>query len=134
MSMSQGPVPANNMSKSMSSDNSLKSGKISVMSVDRGETVMVVWNEDHNNYVIYTEPSAGLLMHFLHSESVPALGLTSNAASNGNSAVSARKLFATGEVTDKEYCQAKKPENRFKVPQGTKFFRVRCKPISHAAR
>ena len=45
----------------------LKSGKISVTSVDKGDTVMVVWNEDHNNYVIYTEPSASLIMHFLHS-------------------------------------------------------------------
>ena len=33
----------------------LKSGKISVTSVDKGDTVMVVWNEDHNNYVDYTE-------------------------------------------------------------------------------
>jgi len=33
-----------------------------------------------------------------------------------------------GQVTDKEYCQAKKPNNRFNVPMGTKFYRVRVKP------
>jgi hypothetical protein len=33
-----------------------------------------------------------------------------------------------GQVTDKEYCQAKKPNNRFNVPLGTKFYRVRVKP------
>ena len=33
-----------------------------------------------------------------------------------------------GQVTDKEYCQAKKPNNRFNVPLGTKFYHVRVKP------
>ena len=33
-----------------------------------------------------------------------------------------------GQVTDKEYCQAKKPNNRFYVPLGTKSYRVRVKP------
>lgn len=33
-----------------------------------------------------------------------------------------------GQVTDKEYCQAKKPNNRFNVPLGTKFYRVRVQP------
>ena len=33
-----------------------------------------------------------------------------------------------GQVIDKEYCQAKKPNNRFNVPLGTKFYRVRVKP------
>ena len=122
-----------NMTKSMC--NNLKSGKISVTSVDRGETVMVVWNEDHNNYAIYTEPSAGLLLHFLHSDSLASLGLTNSAVGNNNGGdinclSASRKLFATGEVIDKEYCQAKKAENRFKVPQGTKFYRVKCRPVS----
>ena len=29
-----------------------------------------------------------------------------------------------------EYFQAKKAQNRFGVPQGTKFYRVKCKPVS----
>ena len=37
------------------------------------------------------------------------------------------RMYITAEVVDKEYCQAKKSENRFRVPQGTKFYRVRCK-------
>ena len=118
-----------NMTTSVS--NKLKSGKISVTSVDKGDTVMVVWNEEHNNYAIYTEPSAGLIMHFLHSESLTSLGLTHCVPTKNNTEDAnntSRKLFATGEVIDKEYCQAKKAENRFKVPQGTKFYRVKCKP------
>ena len=121
-----------NMTKSV---NKLKSGKISVTSVDKGDIVMVVWNEEHNNYVIFTEPNAGLLMHFIHSDSLSSLGLTpahSVSTSNGSSTCqnSSRKLFSTGEVIDKEYCQAKKAENRFRVPQGTKFYRVKCKAAS----
>ena len=121
-----------NMTKSV---NKLKSGKISVTSVDKGDIVMVVWNEEHNNYVIFTEPAAGLIMHFIHSDSLTALGLSPTSSltgSNGNSSSqnSSRKLFSTGEVVDKEYCQAKKAENRFRVPQGTKFYRVKCKAAS----
>ena len=31
-------------------------------------------------------------------------------------------------VTDKEYCEAKRPGNRFNVPLGTKFYRIRVQP------
>ena len=37
---------------------------------------MVVWNEDHNNFSIYTEPCFDLPLHFLHNESTHLLGLT----------------------------------------------------------
>ncbi len=102
----------------------VSSGKVNVASVDRGDIVMVVWNEDHNNFSIYTEPSFDLPLHFLHNESTQMLGL----AIPPNNA--ARLRYTTAEVVDKEYCQAKKSENRFRVPQGTKFYRVRCKPPS----
>lgn len=99
------------------------SGKVTVASVDRGDTVMVVWNEDHNNFSIYTEPGFNLPLHFLHNESITILGLAIPPCNGMNK-------YATAEVVDKEYCQAKKSENRFKVPQGTKFYRVRCKPVT----
>ena len=54
----------------------VSSGKVNVASVDRGDTVMVVWNEDHNNFSIYTEPTFDLPLHFLHNESAHLLGLT----------------------------------------------------------
>ena len=127
-------VPQESNANMIKSVNKLKSGKISVTSVDKGDIVMVVWNEEHNNYVIYTEPAAGLIMHFIHSDSLSSLGLSPSSSltgSNGNSSHnSSRKLFSTGEVVDKEYCQAKKAENRFRVPQGTKFYRVKCKAAS----
>ena len=99
----------------------VSSGKVTVASVDRGDTIMVVWNEDHNNFSIYTEPAYNLPLHFLHNESLVGLGL--NIPPNHSS-----RMYITAEVVDKEYCQAKKSENRFRVPQGTKFYRVKCKP------
>ena len=41
------------------------------------------------------------------------------------------KRIVTAEVVDKEYCQAKKSQNRFGVAQGTKFYRVKCKPVTN---
>ncbi len=70
--------------------------------------------------MIYTEGNS--LFHFLHSDSVVPLGLSPS--------IVPRKQYITAEVVDKEYCQARKPENRFKVPQGTKFYRVRCKALA----
>ena len=39
-----------------------------------------------------------------------------------------RPQWVLGEIVDKEYCQAKKTANRFKVPIGTKFYRVKAVP------
>ena len=36
-------------------------------------------------------------------------------------------MLTLSQVVDKEYCQAKKAENRFRVSAGTKFYRVRCR-------
>ena len=76
-----------------------------------------------SNYMIYTEGNP--LFHFLHSDSVIPLGLSSTLVP--------RKQYITAEVVDKEYCQARKAENRFKVPQGTKFYRVKCKALAKEA-
>ncbi|CAF1412794.1 unnamed protein product [Adineta steineri] len=76
-------------------------------------------------------------------------GMDSTSGDNGNSSTNIPTLINTsmmnstmfginglnlsttpllGQVTDKEYCQAKKPNNRFNVPLSTKFYRVRVKP------
>jgi len=104
------------LSKSMTS--LISNGKVSVTSADKGDIVLVIWTEDHNNYQIYQEGSS---LHFLHSESLHSLGLLPPGAEGP------RKKQVTAEVIEKEYCQAKKAENRFRVRQGTKFYRVKCK-------
>eukprot|EP00092_Neocalanus_flemingeri_P034467 GFUD01037478.1.p1 GENE.GFUD01037478.1~~GFUD01037478.1.p1 ORF type:complete len:1402 (+),score=479.73 GFUD01037478.1:84-4289(+) len=104
------------LSRSMTS--LISTGKVSVTSADKGDIVLVVWSDEHNNYQVYHE---GTVLHFLHTESISTLGLVE--------AGGLRKKHITSEVVEKEYCQAKKAENRFRVRQGTKFYRVKCKLV-----
>ncbi len=87
-----------------------------------GDRVMIVWSEEHNNFALYSDSNAPL--HFLHTDSFDGLALVAG-ATNG-------RRYTTAEVVDKDYCQAKKTGNRFRVPQGTKFYRVKCVPIKDA--
>lgn len=96
----------------------VSTGKVSVSSCNPGELVLVVWSEENSNYSIYQE---GTTLHFLHTDSIVTLGLQEGQAR--------RRRYTTAEVVDKEYCQAKKAENRFRVMAGTKFYRVKCKPV-----
>ena len=81
---------------------------------ETGDRVMIVWSEEHRNFALYSEgPHAPL--NFLHSDSLGALKL---------SLPPSARRYATAEVTEKEYCQAKKAENRFRVPQGTKLVKT----------
>lgn len=122
------PSPAGSLARlplraklSSSMHEHIRGGSVSVDSADKGDRVMVVWSEEHNNFAVYLEPSSGAALHFLHSDSLEPLGL---AAGGG------ARRYVTAEVLDKEYCQAKKSENRFRVPQGTRFYRVKCKPAA----
>lgn len=64
-----------------------------------------------------------------NSTNVPTLINTSmmNSTVFGTTGLNSTTTPLLGQVTDKEYCQAKKPNNRFNVPLGTKFYRVRVK-------
>lgn len=111
-----------NLTRSASS--LIQQGKISIVSCNVGDAVLVVWNEVHRNYLILQETST---LYFLHQDCLDVLGL--RPSSDG----SQRRLYCTGEVTDKEYCHALKPQNRFNVPKGTKFFRVKVRPLPKIA-
>lgn len=63
-------------------------------------------------------------MFFLHADSHEALNLMVPAENEPP------LCHAIGIVTDKEYCHAKKNENRYKVSVGTKFYRVKVRPRS----
>ncbi|XP_021922149.1 RB1-inducible coiled-coil protein 1 isoform X2 [Zootermopsis nevadensis] len=98
----------------------IQQGKISISSCNIGDSVLVVWDEEHRNYTILQETAT---LYFLHSDCLDTLGLCPG--SDG----SPRRLYSTGEVTDKEYCYARKSENRYRVPKGTKFYRVQVQPL-----
>ncbi len=80
------------------------------------DRVLVFWSEEHNHYAVYT--SAGSAFHFVHSSSIEELGL--------DKAGSGMRRPLVAFVLSKEYCETKKAENRFRIPKGTKFYRVVC--------
>ncbi|XP_068604582.1 RB1-inducible coiled-coil protein 1 [Brachionichthys hirsutus] len=106
------------MSQSMSSVSSRHSDKIAIRDFQVGDLVLIILDERHDNYVLFT---VGPTLYFLHSESLTALDLK---PATGTS----RRPWVLGKVMEKEYCQAKKAQNRFKVPLGTKFYRVKAVP------
>uniref|UniRef100_A0A8C1WA22 RB1-inducible coiled-coil 1 n=1 Tax=Cyprinus carpio TaxID=7962 RepID=A0A8C1WA22_CYPCA len=106
------------MSQSMSSVSSRHSEKIAIRDFQVGDLVLIILDERHDNYVLFT---VGPTLYFLHSESLTALDLKPATGAT-------RRPWVLGKVMEKEYCQAKKALNRFKVPLGTKFYRVKAVP------
>ncbi|XP_050798826.1 RB1-inducible coiled-coil protein 1 isoform X1 [Gopherus flavomarginatus] len=109
------------MSQSMSSVSSRHSEKIAIRDFQVGDLVLIILDERHDNYVLFTVSPT---LYFLHSESLAALDLKPGEYASGAS----RRPWVLGKVMEKEYCQAKKAQNRFKVPLGTKFYRVKAVP------
>ncbi|XP_024247133.1 RB1-inducible coiled-coil protein 1 isoform X1 [Oncorhynchus tshawytscha] len=112
------------MSQSMSSVSSRHSEKIAIRDFQVGDLVLIILDERHDNYVLFT---VGPTLYFLHSESLTALDLKPDPMFTSASGAS-RRPWVLGKVMEKEYCQAKKAQNRFKVPLGTKFYRVKAVP------
>ncbi|OCT76804.1 RB1-inducible coiled-coil protein 1 isoform X1 [Xenopus laevis] len=106
------------MSQSMSSVSSRHSEKIAIRDFQVGDLVLIILDERHDNYVLFTVSPT---LYFLHSESLSSLDLKPASGSS-------RRPWVLGKVMEKEYCQAKKAQNRFKVPLGTKFYRVKAVP------
>ncbi|XP_007950394.1 RB1-inducible coiled-coil protein 1 [Orycteropus afer afer] len=107
------------LSQSMSSVSSRHSEKIAIRDFQVGDLVLIILDERHDNYVLFTVSPT---LYFLHSESLPGLDLKPGEGASGAS----RRPWVLGKVMEKEYCQAKKAQNRFKVPLGTKFYRVKA--------
>jgi RB1-inducible coiled-coil protein 1 len=97
-------------------------GGVTINSCSKNDIVLVVWNHIHEQYIIVQDSS---ILYFLHAESYVDLKLSSN---------NPRACFSIGRVTDKEYCHAKKDENRYKVGKGTKFYRVKVRARSPSNR
>lgn len=92
--------------------------KVSITSFQSGDLVLLCLDEEHGHYVVFT---VGNTLHFLHTDCLDNLGLRSRMSTP-------REPWVLGIITDKEYCIAKKYQNRYRVPMGTKFYRVRAKP------
>nr|XP_002122437.1 RB1-inducible coiled-coil protein 1 [Ciona intestinalis] len=92
--------------------------KISISNFEPGDLVLVTYDTHYRHHVVVTLTHT---LHFLHNDSMNELGLKHNEPSN--------KTWLLSRFIDREYCQARKPNNRFKVPVGTKFYRVRLSNV-----
>ncbi|XP_023233220.1 RB1-inducible coiled-coil protein 1-like [Centruroides sculpturatus] len=96
----------------------ISTDKVSVLTCEIGDVVLLCFDEKHDNYMVFY---LGPVLHFLHTECLETLGFKNVSDEN-------RRSWALAEVIEKEYCLAKKPHNRYKVPVGTRFYRVKAKP------
>lgn len=92
--------------------------KVSILTCSVGDVVLLCYDEGHQNYVLFV---LGPVLHFLHTDCLETLGLQTAPGST-------RKGWVLAEVLDKEFCQARKSQNRYRVPTGTRFYRVKVKP------
>lgn len=94
--------------------------KVSVFTCIPGDLVLLYYDERYKNYVVFT---AGTTYHFLNQDCHELLNITITPGEM-------TKRWVLARVTEKEYCQARKEQNRFRVPLGTRFYRIRAKPWS----
>lgn len=92
--------------------------KVSILTCNPGDVVLLCFDENHQNYVVFL---LGPSLHFLHTDCLDVLGLKTAPGT-------VRKGWVLAEVIDKEFCQARKPQNRYHVAFGTRFYRVKAKP------
>ncbi|GFU06749.1 RB1-inducible coiled-coil protein 1 [Nephila pilipes] len=110
-------VPSESVKKASQNSSFDCNNKISILTCNEGDLVLLCYEERHENFAVF---HFGPFVHFLHSDSLQALNLKLPAGPN--------ERWALGVVLKKEFCVTKKPENRYKVSCGTKFYRVKVKP------
>lgn len=100
---------------SSQSQNLLKNS-IPLESCTTDDVVLVVWNSTHKQYTIVQESK---ILYFLHGDSYSGLNLSAPAEGCSFPTVN----YCIGRMVEKEYCHARKAENRYNVAIGTKFYR-----------
>ncbi|XP_063699943.1 RB1-inducible coiled-coil protein 1 isoform X2 [Culicoides brevitarsis] len=103
----------------MQSDTSKRTATIESCGV--GDLVTIVWNPTHEQFTIVQDSQT---LYFLHAESYADLGLAVPVPPATMPAV----LHTFGIVTKKDYCRARKDENRYKVSKGSQFYVIKAKP------
>lgn len=88
-----------------------------------GDLVTIVWNPTHEQFTLVQDSQT---LYFLHAECYAELGLAAPATSGALPAT----LHTFGIVTKKDYCRARKDENRYKVSKGSQFYVIKAKARS----
>lgn len=108
------------LSKELDKQQSKPSG-VAIQSCSKGDLVMIVYNSTYDQYTIVQNAP---VLYFLHADSYAAFSLTELVAGQVP-----RIIHCMGTVVDKDYCHARKDGNRYKVSRGTRFYRVKVKPV-----
>jgi len=90
--------------------------RIAIANFQHNDIVLVIYDPNYHHYMLFT---LGHQLYFLHNDSVTELGLTKADS----------KIRVLAKLLEKEYCQARKPSNRYNVEVGTKFYRVKLCPV-----
>lgn len=104
---------------------------IRVESCENGDTVLVVWNEVLRRYIVAQDSQ---YLHFLAEDSHPLFSLPVPSTKDVIFENIQKPTYFLGIVTDKQYCVVKKEGTRYRVPIGTKFCRIRMRPLSPVAK
>lgn len=104
---------------------------VRVESCENGDTVLVIWNDQLCRYTIVQESQ---YIHFLAEDSHPLFNLPVPSTRDVLFDNIQKPMFFFGAVIDKQYCMVKKEGTRYRVPIGTKFCRIKVKPLSPSSR
>lgn len=74
-----------------------------------------------------------MYLHFLAEDSHPLFNLPVPNTKEVTFDNIAKPAYFLGIVTDKQYCMVKKDGTRYRVPIGTKFFRIKVRPLGPVA-
>ncbi|XP_015510734.2 RB1-inducible coiled-coil protein 1 isoform X3 [Neodiprion lecontei] len=102
-----------------STRNLIQQSKISICTCNPGDIVLVLWEPAYSSYTVLQETDA---IYLVHSDSIVLLDLKLNPDGTP------KKNHTVAEVVKKEWCLAKKANNRYKVEEGKTFYRVKLKP------
>ncbi|XP_055381937.1 RB1-inducible coiled-coil protein 1 [Condylostylus longicornis] len=120
----QSMIRSKSSSSQYGGSTTLRNLNVSTDSCSAGDLVFVVWNIRHGQYIIVQESPN---LFFVHADSLSSLNLKLPIPADIEIPV---PFFTIAKVINKEFCQARKDENRYKVLKGTKFFRVKLQPVT----
>uniref|UniRef100_A0A1A9WH20 RB1-inducible coiled-coil protein 1 n=1 Tax=Glossina brevipalpis TaxID=37001 RepID=A0A1A9WH20_9MUSC len=116
------------LSRSKSSTTSQKF--IVLKSCSKGDLVFVVWSVRHGQFIVVQDSPS---LYFVHGDSLPCLNLRLPQSGEATPTIP-MPYYAVGRVIEKECCQARKDENRYRVSRGSKFYRIKLAPFRQTTR
>jgi RB1-inducible coiled-coil protein 1 len=97
-------------------NNFAKAGRITIQSCKAGDNVFIYFNDKLKAYLVYLSNKN---VYFLHTDCLKMLDHSQDSPVKGFLA----------QVTEREFCVARRANNRYRVPQGFHFHRIRVKVL-----